>query len=449
MKRNRFPWKLFVVLVLAAAVLIGGRMAGIFRMGGSGTTDNVTQDAGTDTEQTADGEIFQDMEPDSGEEPFDENQGTIDKFFDTARRLFNKEPKEVQELREQEVPLTDEGHQEYYFQLLDEEEQRTYREMLAGIRRRDEQFYLTISDDNKVDRIYHALLKDHPELFWVHNREQVYKTTYAGGDYCMFSPGYTYTEAEMAEIEQSMENAFQEVSAQIPEGAGQYDIVKTVYTYLIDNADYVSSEHDQSIAGIFWKKAAVCAGYAGATQYLLERLGIPCVYVEGSAKGSPEGHAWNIVQIDGQYYYVDTTNGDQPEFLEGDAVQLAEHKTTIYDYLCPFPDEYEENYTPSPEFPVPDCTATDKNFYVLNQACFDTYDWQAIYDFCQMRLDNGAAVVRFKFSSREAFDQAYDEWITGEEIQNVARYYMDLYGLRQVEYHYGILDNLKTMYYMF
>ena len=240
MKRNRFPWKLFVVLVLAAAVLIGGRMAGIFRMGGSGTTDNVTQDA-TDTEQTADGEIFQDMEPDSGEEPFDENQGTIDKFFDTARRLFNKEPKEVQELREQEVPLTDEGHQEYYFQLLDEEEQRTYREMLAGIRRRDEQFYLTISDDNKVDRIYHALLKDHPELFWVHNREQVYKTTYAGGDYCMFSPGYTYTEAEMAEIEQSMENAFQEVSAQIPEDAGQYDIVKTVYTYLIDNADYVLS----------------------------------------------------------------------------------------------------------------------------------------------------------------------------------------------------------------
>ena len=61
--------------------------------------------------------------------------------------------------------------------------------------------------------------------------------------------------------------------------------------------------------------------------------------------------------------------GDQPDFLEGDATLLAEHKTTIYDYLCPFPQEYEENYTVSDEFPVPACTATDMNFYVRNDAC--------------------------------------------------------------------------------
>ena len=39
-------------------------------------------------------------------------------------------------------------------------------------------------------------------------------------------------------------------------------------------------------------------------------------------------------------------------FLEGDAVQLAEHKTIIYDYLCPFPQEYEQVYTASKEFSV-------------------------------------------------------------------------------------------------
>ena len=57
--------------------------------------------------------------------------------------------------------------------------------------------------------------------------------------------------------------------------------------------------------------------------------------------------------LDGEYYYFDATNGDQPEFLEGDAVQLAEHKTILYDYLCPFPEEYEMTYTRRPsEFPV-------------------------------------------------------------------------------------------------
>ena len=74
----------------------------------------------------------------------------------------------------------------------------------------------------------------------------------------------------------------------------------------------MESEHDQNIARVFWKKQAVCAGYARAVQYLLERLGIPCIYVEGNTIGSSEGHAWNIVQIGGQYYYVDATNGDQP-----------------------------------------------------------------------------------------------------------------------------------------
>ena len=372
-------------------------------------------------------------------------------LLDNAPEIFSGEPKEVRDLRKQEVADTDtEGtSQEYYFGLLNEEEQRGYREMIDGIKARKKEFYLTIYDDDTVNKVYHAVLMDHPELFWVHNRKQVYKTTFSDANYCMFSPGYSYTDEEMQEIQAAAENACQEVSTLLPEGAGDYEKAKTVYTYLIDNAEYQESEDDQSMAGIFWKKQAVCAGYAGAAQYLLEYLGVPCIYVEGSTAGSTEGHAWNIIILNGEYYYFDATNGDQPEFLEGDAVQLAEHKTIIYDYLCPFPAEYEMTYTLSEEFPVPECTATAMNFYVLNQGCFDSYDYQEILAYCQMRLNNGAAVVRFKFSSQEAFDQAKAEWINGDAIQEVARYYMTLYGMSQVEYHYGILENLKTIYYMF
>ena len=34
---------------------------------------------------------------------------------------------------------------------------------------------------------------------------------------------------------------------------------------MIDYVDYVSTEHDQNLAGTFWKKQAVCAGYARGT----------------------------------------------------------------------------------------------------------------------------------------------------------------------------------------
>ena len=382
-------------------------------------------------------------------QPFSASAGALDQIRSIAKSVISGEPKEVEELRQMEVAQSEEGHQEYYFKQLTEEEQRVYRELLKGIRAREKEFYLTISDDDSIDRSYHAVLKDHPEIFWVHNREKIYKTTYSDSDYCVFTPGYTYTDSEIDEIQTAMEQSFQEVRALIPGDAGDYEKVRIVYTYVIDHTQYQTGEDDQSIAGVFWKKSAVCAGYAGAVQYLLERLDIPCIYVDGSTKGSTEGHAWDIVKIGQEYYYVDATNGDQPDFLNGDAAQLEEHKTIIYDYLCPFPEEYEKTYTPSEELTVPACTAKDLDFYVLNQGYFEDYSWQDIYDYCKMRMDNGAAVVRFKFGSQEAFSEACQELLDDGVVQNVAQYYMKLHGLGQVEYHYGVMDNFYTIYFIF
>lgn len=382
-------------------------------------------------------------------QPFSTSAGALGQIRSIAKSIISGEPKEVEELRQMEVAQSEEGHQEYYFKQLTEEEQRVYRELLKGIRAREKEFYLTISDDDSIDRSYHAVLKDHPEIFWVHNREKIYKTTYSDSDYCVFTPGYTYTDSEIDEIQTAMEQSFQEVRVLIPEDAGDYEKVRIVYTYVIDHTRYQTGEDDQSIAGVFWKKSAVCAGYAGAVQYLLERLDIPCIYVDGSTKGSTEGHAWDIVKIGQEYYYVDATNGDQPDFLNGDAAQLEEHKTIIYDYLCPFPEEYEKTYTPSEELTVPACTARDLDFYVLNQGYFEDYSWQDIYDYCKMRLDNGAAVVRFKFGSQEAFSEACQELLDDGVVQNVAQYYMKLHGLGQVEYHYGVMDNFYTIYFIF
>ena len=382
-------------------------------------------------------------------QPFSTSAGALGQIRSIAKSIISGEPKEVEELRQMEVAQSEEGHQEYYFKQLTEEEQRVYRELLKGIRAREKEFYLTISDDDSIDRSYHAVLKDHPEIFWVHNREKIYKTTYSDSDYCVFTPGYTYTDSEIDEIQTAMEQSFQEVRALIPEDAGDYEKVRIVYTYVIDHTQYQTGEDDQSIAGVFWKKSAVCAGYAGAVQYLLERLDIPCIYVDGSTKGSTEGHAWDIVKIGQEYYYVDATNGDQPDFLNGDAAQLEEHKTIIYDYLCPFPEEYEKTYTPSEELTVPACTAKDLDFYMLNQGYFEDYSWQDIYDYCKMRLDNGAAVVRFKFGSQEAFSEACQELLDDGVVQNVAQYYMKLHGLGQVEYHYGVMDNFYTIYFIF
>ena len=146
---------------------------------------------------------------------------------------------------------------------------------------------------------------------------------------------------------------------------------------------------------------------------------------------------------------MDATNGDQTRFLEGDATELEEHKTILYDYLCPIPAEYESMFAVDTEFEIPDCVETSKNFYIANAGIFDTYDWQQMYDYCCMRLDNGAAVVRFKYSNAEEFQKVCSEWADGNGIQEVAQYYLKMYNLQSVEYHVGILEQFYTMYIMF
>ena len=94
--------------------------------------------------------------------------------------LLSQEPAEVRSLRKQEILQTDDNYREYYFGLLTEDEKKIYREMLSGIQERQDEFYLTSSNEQLISKVYHALLKDHPELFWVHNREEVYTTAYKG-----------------------------------------------------------------------------------------------------------------------------------------------------------------------------------------------------------------------------------------------------------------------------
>lgn len=51
----------------------------------------------------------------------------------------------------------------------------------------------------------------------------------------------------------------------------------------------------------------VCAGYAHAFQYCMQKLGIPAAYIVGYAG---EAHAWNLLQLGGEYYCMDVTWDD-------------------------------------------------------------------------------------------------------------------------------------------
>ena len=52
----------------------------------------------------------------------------------------------------------------------------------------------------------------------------------------------------------------------------------------------------------------VCSGYAMAYEALCDYLDLECYVIVGEQGG--EGHAWNMVKIDGEKYYVDCSFAD-------------------------------------------------------------------------------------------------------------------------------------------
>ena len=141
----------------------------------------------------------------------------------------------------------------------------------------------------------------------------------------------------------------QEIARQL-EGKKDYEKIREVHNWLIENIEYdVALEADEpySISGALTEGKAVCEGYARSFKYIMDELRIPCVLVSGTgtnSNGETESHAWNYVQLDGKWYAIDVTWDDPiilgngyvtddtyyKHFLKGENTFMKTHKPDGY-----------------------------------------------------------------------------------------------------------------------
>lgn len=109
----------------------------------------------------------------------------------------------------------------------------------------------------------------------------------------------------MVEKEAAVEAAVYEIYKKYNTGT-TYDKIRAVHDYLCNTVVYQETGEDSHSAyGALINKTAVCEGYALAFQKIMDTMGIPCFVATGNQ------HAWNVVQVDGQWYHIDVTNADQ------------------------------------------------------------------------------------------------------------------------------------------
>lgn len=373
-----------------------------------------------------------------------ENVGmAFSETVEKAPHLFSSGGRElkrqIEELESASVPEEMPGHQEYYFHQADEQEKRIYRQIQSGIEEFETDILLTTADDDLIDRAYQKVLMDHPEYFWAQNAGNTRKILYT--TYARLQPGYNISASEARSQTEQIEKLADEILAEVDQKENTYLTARLIYEHIITDTEYVQNENDQNIAGVFLQNEAVCAGYARAFQYLCEKAGIECIYVTGDARDTVEGHAWNMIKLDGEYYYVDVTYGDMPEFSSS-----LEENQVLYDYFCPFPEEYEQLVTPDAGLVLPSCTATANNYYVRNASCFEEFDRTEVYNYFVYQIDEKNRVIHFKYTNREAYERAKTELRDNGLLDELAGYFMDYYGLDTLNYRYGTLDELYTFY---
>lgn len=155
-----------------------------------------------------------------------------------------------------------------------------------------------------------AITNDMPSFF--HLSTIVYNTFWQGNDWVMLRFTYPY-EDFVFKYKLAMKGA-DEILSGMPEDASEFERAKYIWDRFLAYVSYGQLQGSaDNIYGAFCIRKIVCEGYARAYQYLCQRAGIQALYRTGYAYPNdniPVMHAWNILRIDGKYYYCDPTFDD-------------------------------------------------------------------------------------------------------------------------------------------
>ncbi len=195
-----------------------------------------------------------------------------------------------------------------YYAMLDDKGKHLYRQIFANANAFNGAFQpIEAAPVSEIKNAIMAVYNDHPELFWLNT---AFVCKYDKDKICAeLELEFSIPRDEFPKASAQFYNTVNSMLTQV-ENLSNYEKELRTHDYLIDKIEYdKGAAMNQSAYSALVEGKSVCAGYARAFQYLMQRMGIPCYYCTGFAG---EDHAWNIVALEDGYYNVDVTWDDTP-----------------------------------------------------------------------------------------------------------------------------------------
>lgn len=327
----------------------------------------------------------------------------------------------------------------YAHNTLSAQQQIVYDQMLDAILNMKEQVRLSTRNNEDVQLCYQAICADYGQIFWVDscscNELLLYGKPYAVD----FVVNYAYTPEEVKDYQAKMQPQIDSYLECLAGCESDYEKTEALYRKLIREVAYdMEAENNQNILSVFLGQKTVCQGYACATQYLLQEAGIPCAIITGTAQGQP--HAWNLAQLDGDYYFIDVTWGNMDyKSIPGDmALDLSD--SIHYGYLNITSQEMNRSHKPLVDFPICECNHTENNYYVKNGLYFDHWDVSGLGAKIAHAYAGKTDRISVKFSNDVLLAQAKQYLIDEQHMKDYCE------GITQIYYVQDPDLNILTIY---
>ncbi len=241
-----------------------------------------------------------------------------------------------------------------------------------------DEFFTAATND-----IYAVSSTDGDYLRWsVANWTVEYRLDCIYGDYYCYTLVFYYTYLDTAEQEQQADAAVNRFVTSLDTGSmSDVQILKAVHDELCERNVYcyaaLGDRENHYTAytayGALVEGTCVCQGYSLAFYRICRELGYSVRII------TSDTHAWNLVGLDGKYYYVDVT-WDDTYRDEGDVNNSYRFFLVSDDTLCSNDTDYEH---------MPEAKRYDNEYYKTNyESKIDAND----YDFLNTSLLSGCRV---------------------------------------------------------